>query len=326
MTVSYSFSNGYWIAERALVTVTSATTDGDIRMRVQTKYSLQSAWFTRVDATYKADGNGKVVIDVTDALRAYANASGVYAIRVRIDEVTAGTYDSQQVTTMGLINPAKMVMPDGIDLSAQYSQIIMPPRRMLQPIAMSVSGLVTIAECYFGGNASAFTIPNAEAAFVDEDKRTIQCYNKLQIARSGNVIYDTTLETASNRCRLYAVVEWESATGVIRRHTFWVKKPQTETANSYELLTNDNSFNIIKGREESCSLMIDGLNAYDVWYYSDLAFSSKVRVNIYNGAGIATGWMNASITTKKMGMYDGDSSSYKVEFDCKYKRYDAVTM
>ena len=323
MTVSYSFANGYWLAERALVTVTNDI-QADIRMRVQTKYFQTGAWITRADATYKMDGMNKVVIDVTDALRAYR--VGIHSIRVRIDDVTAGTYELQQVTIMGLINPAKMVMPDGIDLSAQYSQIIMPPRRMLQPVAMAVSGLVTIAECYFGNNASAFTISNAEAAFVDETKRTIQCYNKLQIARSGNVIYDTTLETASNRCRLYAVVEWESATGVTRRHTFWVKKPQTETANSYELLTNDNSFNIIKGREESCSLMIDGLNSYDVWYYSDLAFSSKVRVNIYNGAGMVTGWMNASITTKKMGMYDGDSSSYKVEFDCKYKRYDAVTM
>lgn len=316
MTTNFSFANGYWMAERALITITDATPNGNVRLRVQTKLTLPAPWRTRLDVTYITDENGNLVIDVSDALRMYKN---MLDIRVRVKDIEQAAETIQTAQIMGLVNPLKLLTPESPNLSAQYGQIIMPPQRMLQV-------LDTIAECYFT-QPSQFTIANPEGSFVDENKRAIQCYDRLQIARNGTIVAEYQLELATKQCRLYAVVEWVSMTGVLRRHTFWVIKPEIEVADKYDLLTNDNSYKEIKGHEDGCTLMIDGLNAYDVWYYSDLAMSSEVRVSIYNGAGIGIASIPALITTKKVTMPDGDGGKLgSVEFECKYKRYDAVAM
>lgn len=316
MTTNFSFANGYWMAERAIITITDATIDGNIRLQVQTKSFQTGPWITRIDVTYITDKNGNLVIDVSDALRTYRTA---HSMRVTVEDIADEENAYLGVQIMGLVNPLKLLMPESPNLSVQYGQIIMPPQRMLQV-------LDAIAECYFT-QPSQFTIANPEGSFVDANKRAIQCYDRLQIARNGTIVAEYKLELATNQCRLYAVVEWVSMTGVTRRHTFWVIKPEIEVADKYDLLTTDNSYKEIKGHEDGCTLMIDGLNAYDVWYYSDLAMSSKVRVAIYNGAGVSLGLMPALITTKKVTMPDGDGGKLgSVEFECKYKRYDAVTM
>ena len=195
----------------------------------------------------------------------------------------------------------------------------MPPQRMLQV-------LDTVAECYFK-DPSQFKIASPDGSFIDENKRAIHFLDKLQIAQNGRIVAEYQAETVTNQCRLYAIVEWVSMTGVTRRHTFWVIKPEIEVTDKYDLLTTDNSYKEIKGHEDGCTLMIDGLNAYDIWYYSDLAMSSNVRVEIYNGAGYTPEFIPALITTKKVTMPDGDGGNWgSVEFECKYKRYDAVAM
>ena len=316
MTTNFSFSSGYWMAERALITITDATPNGDVRLRVQTRRNPGRPFITRIDATYTTDDSGILVIDVSDALRMYKN---MFEVRVVVNDIQQVADTIQNVKIMGLVNPMKLLMPESPNLSAQYGQIIMPPQRMLQVTD-------TIAECYFT-QPSQFTISNEEGSFVDENKRAIQCYDRLQIARNGTIVAEYQLEQATNQCRLYAVVEWVSMTGVKRRHTFWVIKPEIEVAEKYDLLTTDNSYKEIKGHEDGCTLMIDGLNAYDIWYYSDLAMSSEVRVEIYNGAGFSSGFIPALITTKKVTMPEGDGGNWgSVEFECKYKRYDAVAM
>ena len=316
MIANFSFANGYWMAERALITIKEATQNDNVRLRVQTRISIGSPFITQIDATYTTDDNGNLVIDVSDALRMYKNR---LEVRVVVEDIQPGDEAIQNVKIMGLVNPMKLLMPEGPNLSAQYGQIIMPPQRMLQV-------LNTIAECYFK-DPSQFTIANSEGSFFYENKRAIQFHDKLQIARNGTIVAEYQVEQVTNQCRLYANVQWVSMTGVTRRHTFFVIKPEIEVADKYDLMTTDNSYKEIKGHEDGCTLMIDGLNAYDVWYYSDLAMSSNVRVAIYNGAGSSSGYVTAMITTKKVTMPDGDGGKFgSVEFECKYKRYDAVAM
>lgn len=315
MTTNFSFANGYWMAERALIKIKVATQNGDVRLQVQVRY-LGGGWITRIDATYTADDSGVLVIDVSDALRMYKD---VFDVRVIINDIQKGDEVIQKVKIMGLVNPLKLLMPKSPNLRGRSVQIIMPPQRMLQV-------LDTIAECYFT-DPSLFKIANEEGSFVDENKRAIKFYDRLQIVRNGTIVAEYQAEQVTNQCRLYAEVEWVSITGVTRRHTFWVIKPEMEVTDKYDLLTTDNSYKEIKGHEDVCTLMIDGLNAYDVWYYSDLAMSSKVRVTIYNGAGMTINTTPARITTKKVTMPDGDGGKFgSVEFECKYKRYDAVAM
>ena len=317
MIVNFSFANGYWMAERALIKIKEATQNGDVRLRVQTRINAESTFITRIDATYTADYNGNLVIDVSDALRMYKN---VFESQIVVMDIKQGAEINKVVKINGLVNPTKLLMPKSPNLSYNNGTLIMPPQRMLRQFYS------TIAECYFS-IPSQFTIANSGGSFVDENKRAIQFYDKLQIARKGTIVAEYQAEDVTNQCRLYAVVEWVSMTGILRRHTFWVIKPEIEVADKYDLMTNDNSYKEIKGHEDGCTLMIDGLNAYDIWYYSDLAMSSDVRVIIYNGAVYTEGKMPALITTKKVTMPDGDGGKFgSVEFECKYKRYDAVTM
>lgn len=317
MTTNFSFADGYWMAERALITIKNATPNSDVRLRIQTRINPEKPFITRIDATYTANDMGILVIDVSDALRMYKN---MREVRVIINDIQQGDEVIKNVKIMGLVNPLILLMPEGPNLSAPNGQIIMPPQRMLR------GPYNTVAECYFT-QPSQFTIANEEGSFVDENKRAIFFLDKLQIARNGTIIAEYQAEYATKQCRLYAAVEWVSITGVTRRHTFWVIKPEMEVTDKYDLLTTDNSYKEIKGHEDGCTLMIDGLNAYDIWYYSDLAMSSKVRVAIYNGAGYSKGLMPALITTKKVTMPDGDGGKFgSVEFECKYKKYDAVAM
>lgn len=316
MKTNFSFADGYWMADRALIRIIDATRSGNVRLRVQIRKHSGKLFITRIDVIYVADGKGVLVIDLSDALRMYKDVS---EMRVIINDIQNGDEVIQDVKIMGLVNPLKLLMPESSNLSVQNGHVIMPPQRMLQVFD-------TIAECYFT-NPSLFKIANKEGSFVDENKRAIKFYDRLQIACNGTIVAEYQAETVTNQCRLYAVVEWVSITGVTRRHTFWVIKPEMEVIDKYDLLTTDNSYNEIKGHEDGCTLMIDGLNAYDIWYYSDLAMSSKVRVKIYNGTGMTIGTTPARITTKKVTIPDGDGGNWgSVEFECKYKRYDAVAM
>jgi hypothetical protein len=321
MTVSYSFSDGYWIAERALVTVTSATTDGDIRMRVQTKYSLQSAWATRVDATYKADGDGKVVIDVTDALRAYANASGVFAMRVLIDEVTEGSYNTHSVSVQGLINPAKILIPPhDMDLCE-----IVPPTHMLFLDGDSVQTELYSSETVFYDVSSGGIVISPSQQ--DTHGATVEIVDwnvSFLVGQNGQPKQGASRHLTPLRCDVqYAYVEWQSSiTGKTRAHWFEVSNHKIAADGNYSLLTMDNSYDERKGRLEAFSLRLDNLDVYDLWYYADVLFSSKVRVTIDNST-----YEQVQVTTKNITIPDGEAGTKgEIEINVNFKRYDPAIM
>ena len=131
----------------------------------------------------------------------------------------------------------------------------------------------------------------------------------------------------------YAVIQWRSFVGPYKAHTFKINSQKTETQDNYSPLMVDNSYNEIKGSEESLILSIDELNTYDLWYYSDILTSSEVSLMVCDGKvfyeiskGKAVGGIRLEITTKSVTMPSGDRADGKLEFEAKIKRYDAVTL
>lgn len=301
-----------WSAERQLITlerVSGSVTDVTLTRR------------PGVDvATYKLDENGKCTIDITDLVRTYGlyqnalDTSTSLYIGLR---TTEGAASSFYIYMAGFIDPEKVYHPSPGNMP--FCEILPPERILWNPSSSSP----VIAECYLTGFVSSFNVDGA--SWVDNTtKRQVSARNDFTIS----------WQNTSKTCRFYgvnsddecenvnALVRWVSFTGTQRQHYFKIRKPTTESADSYQLLTLDNSYNEIKGRVDSITLVIDKLNRYDFWYYSDLITSSKVELQLPGTGAFA----QVQVTTKNATIPDGEMDNGKLEITVNWRRYDAVTM
>ena len=300
-----------WSAERQLITLERVSG------------SVTEVTLTRrpgVDvATYKLDENGKCTIDITDLVRAYGvyqntlDTSTALYIGLRTSE---GRADSFYIYMAGFIDPEKVCHPP---LDMPFCEIL-PPERILWNES-NFAGSV-ISECYITGFFSYFTVDGA--SWVDSStKRQVQASGDFTISWQNVSRKSTFYGRVLNECEeATAAVRWVSFAGVQRKHYFKVRKPTITPDGSYQLLTMDNSYNEVKGRVDSVTLVIDELSAYDLWYYSDIITSSKVEVFISG----AVGWSQVQVTNKNVTIPDGDARNGKLEITINWRRYDAVTM
>ena len=118
----------------------------------------------------------------------------------------------------------------------------------------------------------------------------------------------------------YAEVEWVSFTGQTRRHVFEVVKLTEETTNEVSLEMITNEYDVRKDRRVSFSLRLEGLTAYDYWYYSDLVTSSSVKVSLSG-----TKYSQVQVTTKKSTIPETSSGKpLTLEIPINYVRYDTI--
>ena len=152
-------------------------------------------------------------------------------------------------------------------------------------------------------------------------------YFTLVLAETGRTIAFDYKPTLCKCGVQYACVEWVSFTGVTRRHVFEVIKNKIDVGDSYSLLMPDNSFSDIRGRKDSFTLFMDGLNAYDLWYYADLITSPSVKVSLNSERPATIDFHAVQVTTKNITIPDGDyKSNGKLEITVNWKQYDAVAL
>lgn len=118
----------------------------------------------------------------------------------------------------------------------------------------------------------------------------------------------------------YAEVEWVSFTGQTRRHVFEVVKLTEETTNEVSLETLTNEYDVRKDRRVSFSLRLEGLTAYDYWYYSDLVTSSSVKVSLSG-----TNYRQVQVTAKKSTTPETSAGKpLTLEIPINYVIYDTL--
>lgn len=118
----------------------------------------------------------------------------------------------------------------------------------------------------------------------------------------------------------YAEVEWVSFTGQTRRHVFEVVKLTEETTNEVSLEMVTDEYDVRKDRRVSFSLRLDGLTAYDYWYYSDLVTSSSVKVSLSG-----TNYRQVQVTAKKITIPETSAGKpLTLEIPINYVRYDTL--
>jgi hypothetical protein len=261
-----------------------------------------------------AVGTGDVydnVVDMTDYVRAYRNVTHIY-----FKQDSESMVDIT-ISVAGLINPAGVYIPP----FTMPDALIVPPERILY------AGLTDIRCEFYPAVTTGLTWALSGGAIWAVNKRWIDAIGDFVIYRlkSGQ----TTIERKStfqaitiDACKSPAVaVRWVSFTGVQRVHHFMLRKPTIASAENYQLLTLDNSYNEIKGRVDGLDLYLDDLLPYDLWYYADVITSSKVEVSLDGQT-----WNQVQVTNKNVTIPTGEMGNGKLEITVNWRKYDAVTM
>ena len=199
--------------------------------------------------------------------------------------------------------------------------LIVPPERILY------AGLTDIRCEFYPAVTTGLTWALEGAAQWAVDKRWVDAIGDFIIYRlkSGQATIarkSTFQPTIIDACKSPAVaVRWVSFTGVQRVHHFMLRKPTIASAENYQLLTMDNSYNEIKGRVDGFDLYLDDLLPYDLWYYADVITSSKVEVSMDGQT-----WNQVQVTNKNVTIPTGEMGNGKLEITVNWRKYDPVTV
>ena len=287
---------------------------------------------TRI-ATYSRDENNRVIIDLTDWIRTHYKDGvltdpriGVYTEEDDIFEL----FDS--LGEVFLRDPWKVPIPK----SSIQGLLITPPSRMIT----TPYGVIPIDTSFIwnekGFESSIWKYrPISTSVWIDTQIGTPFTVGGVGVEIGTNGLVEGRFEPKEVECGVrYAVIKWRSFVGPYKAHTFKINSQKTDAQDAYSLLMVDNSYNEIKGSEESLIFSIDELDTYDLWYYSDILTSSEVSLMVCDDKVFyeisqskeAVGGIRLEITTKNVTVPSGDRADGKIEFEAKIKRYDAVTL
>lgn len=265
---------------------------------------------------YSIPASKNLDIDFSDLVR--LSDTGMCSIsQNNANGVIIGSSYTMQWKQAGRINPAGVYIPP----FTMPDALIVPPERILY------AGITEIVCEFYPAVTTGLTWKLEGASIWAEENRLIKAIGDFNLLRvkSGQttIARKSTFQTTTiDACKSPAVaVRWVSFTGVQRVHHFMLRKPTIASAENYQLLTLDNSYNEIKGRVDGLDLYLDDLLPYDLWYYADVITSSKVEVSLDGQT-----WNQVQVTTKNVTIPTGEMGNGKLEITVNWRKYDAVTM
>lgn len=287
---------------------------------------------TRI-ATYSRDENNMVIIDITDWIRTHYKDGALYDPRIVVyteDDDIFELLDS--IGGVFLRDPFKLLIPK----SSIEGLLITPPSRMLT----SPYGVIPIDSSFIWNEKGFETYvwkyrEISTKVWIDMQIGIPFGVGGVGVEIGTNGLVEGRFEPKKVECGVrYAVIQWRSFVGPYKTHTFKINSQKTDTQDDYSLMVVDNSYNEIKGSEESLILSIDELDTYDLWYYSDILTSSEVSLMVCDGKVFyeisqdkkPVGGIRLEITTNSVTIPSGERADGKLEFEAKIKRYDAVTL
>lgn len=280
------------------------------------RLSLNST--SNVLATYTLDENNEVEIDVSELIRMLGNTANTLYLWCG-HSISSAIPLLIPYTVVGLINPANVLIPRTIS-----GQPIEPPSVMYAQVFDGLANAIRMELCA-SEYAVFYTVRGTgEGAYQLEPWQPITArHERMTHARFSTESKTTKFAVKQpEACKQYAAVRWVSFTGQTRLHMWEIVQSKTETDGAFELLTQDGAFNVVKGRKDGFALRLDGLNAYDVWYYSDVCHSSSVEVSLDGQT-----WQRVNVTSKGVTVQDGNAGKTNTLLvELTYKKYDAVSM
>lgn len=268
--IEYNFGDGVWRAERSLLI---------FRGLPNTEFNVTIGEIALQSIT---DVSGNVMIDIADILATYAiGASG--SISFNTGELSPT--ESIEFEIKGDLSPASMIIPNNGKIS-EYAPIIAPmcyfqgifglSTQFVLHVSPSVYSPLQFAEYINGTHVTTTFQPDTLQAIVVNGNRLV--FRVREGIRTLAVRDISIREPQCGRC--YAMVQWVSACGIIKRHTFEVRDVELSVSDSVSLQNNFGGFREEKGTRKGLRLHLPKLTAYDYWYYSDIITSSDVRVAV----------------------------------------------
>ena len=266
-SIKYNFNDGVWRAERSLMIFHGA---------VNSPFNV-----TVGDVTLKSvtDSSGDVMIDLTDLFATYPIG---YSGSVRCNTGESTPVVSVSFEIKGDLSPNSMIIPTNGEIGI-YAPIIAPTYflqglfRIKPQFVLSV-GQSELDYVELVGNTqttNSFQPNSLQDVPVSGDRIVFLHKENLK------VICSRTINIREPQCgRRYAMVQWVSAVGLIKRHTFEVRDVETSVSDSVSLQNNFGGFCELKGTRKGLRLHLSQLTPYDYWYYSDIVTSSDVRVAV----------------------------------------------
>lgn len=308
---------------------------------------------TGITADFVLDARGRLIIDYTEILRTWEiDATTILSLYV------AGTQYQTNITLQiyGLLDPADTFPPSTPDIKALTSyypgEVSLQPGAFFWPLKM-LRGYDNVSPDY---GADSFVVPECYGIGQKRDDRLRLYFDcgdtgSHEFTTSGTqsmtsdgeyAAYSVRLATADpddqdtpatiyaertfvpRDCeRTYALARWVSFTGKTRVHVFELRNHKMSTANAVELEPAADNYNVVKGRTDSLALYLDGLCAFDVWYYGDLAMSSRVDISTDGGQN----WQRVNVTTKDVTPQNGDAGQFsKLQISFDFAEYDAIIL
>lgn len=312
-SIEYNFGGGVWRAERSLLIFRgSPNTDFNVTIGAVTLRSV-------------TDGAGNVMLDISDILAAYAIGASGY-ISFNTGEFTPTERISFEIK--GDLSPASMIIPNNGKIS-EYAPIIAPvcyfqglwgiATQFVLHVSPSVYSPLQFTEYVDGSPVTTAFQPDTLQAVVIAGNRLV--FRAREGVRTLAVRDISIREPQCGRC--YAMVQWVSASGLVKRHTFEVRDVELSVSDSVSLQNNFGGFREVKGTRKGLRLHLPQLTAYDYWYYSDIITSSDVRVaasEIDADFGEDT---RVKVTTKSATIPNGASVA-DFDVDVILKDYDII--
>lgn len=285
---------------------------------------------TGISAKYAIPSSQTLQIDLTDLVRAYP--SGM--VMVYEMDAAGGTIstDTKSWTTSGRLNPANSKIPtpwiqhlDGTIFGDWSGLMIAPPSRMINSAYGSILELFRdyTDPLYYrilhGGSYGTLTeIADGVLTSVTLDSGDgLRLYN--DTSGNGPSPLDLSQET-QNECKDYVTLRWISRYGNTKQATFERRDDKTNAENTIEIEHPLNEFDTRKGILESFTAFLDNLNAYDVWYYSDLITSPQVLV--VDGVG---SYHQVEVTTKSAKIPNSNAGALNtLEIQINNRKYDTL--
>lgn len=310
-SIEYNFGDGVWRAERSLLIFRgSPNTEFNVTIGAVTLRSI-------------TDGTGNVMLDISDILASYAiGARG--SIAFNTGDLT--TTESVSFEIKGDLSPNSIIIPPNGEIGL-YAPIIAPSCYFkglwglsTQFVLHTLSSTLQLVE-YIDGGLKPTTIfqPDTLQAVVIAGNRLV--FRVREGIRTLAVRNINIREPQCGRC--YAMVQWVSAFGLVKRHTFEVRDVETSVSDSVSLQNNFGGFRELKGTRKGLRLHLSKLSAYDYWYYSDIITSSDVRVAVSDIDADFGEETRVKVTTKSVTIPNGASVA-DFDVDVILKDYDII--
>lgn len=319
--MNHNWNSNIYAQERSILKLTGIARPADeIAIEVQGALSGITASYSLY---YTGGSTTAIDIDMTDLVR--LALSGTFYVWQNYNGAHLSSPLQLTWTRKGLINPERDIIPDFECRGGDWSSIdckVAPPEHVI-----SDYGNTQILEMFANIDAAVYVwLRNGQFVSTAFDAST----NKLTLPWNWAryVVYNTdTDEQVGNEIvgaqpspdAEYVLTRWTSRYGFEKRFVIEIRDVKRATTETVSLETIDGTPDVRKGYELTAVLHLEGLTAYDMWYYGDIVTSQSVEV--YWGGALR----KVEVLTKDYGTPNTDAgAANELNIEIKLTDYDAV--